>query len=363
MKRWGVVILIAALLSGCGSGQAEETKASVQEIVTSGGNSISAGNEAGKKAGNEAGKESDKDDGHEKTAGQTETVVIMKTAPAKMPEDMILYSSLPFQFGDGDWKLELCAAGEMDVNGELLMDDSSRFLIKAVSGEWEFRLFDEQVQLGVPSAVVMTDKEDKLHIILKDVRTAKYEITDYTYDEKTQTFSGIKSPAYSGINFIGEIGNNPGVSGSVSGAASGAFSAESATTVSTDREKEICGFIRKIDGDKVEVDSAEYITAEDADRMKELNLTENDLPDGYFIYEGDSETKTFTLTKDTVYHFIDWGRDFVDSEDFEDVKITTTSKALFVKYINTYEDARPGMPFFFRVNNGEVVSILEKPMA
>ena len=49
MKRWGVVILIAALLSGCGSGQAEETKASVQEIVTSGGNSISAGNEAGKK--------------------------------------------------------------------------------------------------------------------------------------------------------------------------------------------------------------------------------------------------------------------------------------------------------------------------
>lgn len=354
MKRWAVMILIAALLSGCGRGQEKETKETeetVQEAAVTEETSTDAGKEDIKNSGQE--------DGQEKSAGQVETVVIMKTGPVGMPDGMNLYGSLPFQFRGGEWKLEMYASGEMDGNGELLLDDSCRFVIKAVSVEGEYKLFDEQIQLGVPSAGVLTDKDDKLHIILKDVRTAKYEIMDYTYDEKASAFCGIKNLAYGGINFMGEIGGNPGISQ----AASGSVPAQISEPVSADREREICVFIRKIEGDRVEVESAEYITTEDADRMKELNLTKEDLPDGYYIYDGDSETKTFFLTNDTVYNFIDWGRDFVDSDDFEDAKITTTSKALFVKYINTYENAKPGMPFFFIVQNDEVVSILEKPMA
>lgn len=52
------------------------------------------------------------------------------------------------------------------------------------------------------------------------------------------------------------------------------------------------------------IDEAEYITPENSRRIKELNLTEEDLLDGYYIYNPDEETKEYLLTPDTVYYLI-----------------------------------------------------------
>lgn len=42
---------------------------------------------------------------------------------------------------------------------------------------------------------------------------------------------------------------------------------------------------------------------------------------------------------------------------------TTMDAAEFQKYIGTYDDSQPGMPFFFQIEDGTVKVILEKQIA
>lgn len=120
-------------------------------------------------------------------------------------------------------------------------------------------------------------------------------------------------------------------------------------------------YVKDFSDDSITVDIVEYITSDDADKMKEHQLTEEDLPDGYYIYNPDEKTTTWKLVRNTSYTFIDWGRDFVQSDDPEDLNITTTDREVFKKYLDTY-DPEPGMPFFFEVREGVVQSIVEEPM-
>ncbi len=119
--------------------------------------------------------------------------------------------------------------------------------------------------------------------------------------------------------------------------------------------------LEEIDGNTVVLDIVEFITDDDTERIRELKLTEEDMPDGYYIYNPDKKTTSFKLSEHTVYRFIDWNRDFVDSDDFDELNILTTDKAVFEKYIDTY-DPKPGMPFFFEVQEGYVTKIVEKPI-
>ncbi len=126
---------------------------------------------------------------------------------------------------------------------------------------------------------------------------------------------------------------------------------------------ELCGFIKSIDETSITIDEAECITPENSQRVKELNLTEEDLLSGYYIYNPEETTREYLLTSDTVYHFIDWGRNFTDSNEPAKVNISTTDINDFIQYIDTYTNSQPGMPFFFEIDGKNVVSITEKPMA
>ena len=72
---------------------------------------------------------------------------------------------------------------------------------------------------------------------------------------------------------------------------------------------------------------------------------------------------TYPVSDDAVYQFFDWGRDFADSDLPEDLFITTSDSNDFSRYLNTYENAKPGMPFFIELKDGKVIRITEKPMA
>ena len=85
------------------------------------------------------------------------------------------------------------------------------------------------------------------------------------------------------------------------------------------------------------------------------------MPDGYYLYNEDEETEQVTLTAQTEYSFLDWTREFGGTD--EDIRVITTDKKIFEKYLDTYTDGKPGMPFFLELDGGEVVRILEKPMA
>lgn len=121
-------------------------------------------------------------------------------------EGKALYSECPFVYGDSEWKLQTFVPEEMLIDGELAMDDRVNFLIQAVCGEESYVLFDEMVQIGVPEADVFIDQQEQLHIILRDVRTAKYRVTDFVYDAENKKFIGKDILNEDAINYIGTTG-------------------------------------------------------------------------------------------------------------------------------------------------------------
>lgn len=126
-------------------------------------------------------------------------------------------------------------------------------------------------------------------------------------------------------------------------------------------EEEVAAFVKNVLVDSIEVDIIEYITDTDTERIKELKLTENDMPDGYYFFNSDEEVTTWKCNAQTVYTFIDWGGDFTDGEF--PVEYTTMDIEEFQKYIETYDNGEPGMPFFFWIENGYIKQIIEKPFA
>lgn len=121
-------------------------------------------------------------------------------------EGKALYSECPFVYGDSEWKLQTFVPEDMLIDGELVMDDRVNFLIQALCGEESYVLFDEMVQIGVPEADVFIDQQEQLHIILRDVRTAKYRVTDFVYDAENKKFIGKDVLNEDAINYIGTTG-------------------------------------------------------------------------------------------------------------------------------------------------------------
>jgi len=80
---------------------------------------------------------------------------------------------------------------------------------------------------------------------------------------------------------------------------------------------ELCAYIKEINGNTLVIDPVEYISSGDSDRLASYKHTDDDMPDGYYIYNKDEKT----------------------------------------------EDAKPGMPFFLKMKGNTVIQILEKPMA
>ena len=139
------------------------------------------------------------------SSGKEEKMIVEPAENSQEPEGMTLYTSLPFFCGEDEWELCMYVTEGMVIDGELALDDLCRFQIRAVSGEKVYILFDEQVQLGVPASDVWTDTDNQLHIVIRDVRTARYRITDYIYNQENQQFEGRFVMDYDGINYWGEI--------------------------------------------------------------------------------------------------------------------------------------------------------------
>lgn len=134
---------------------------------------------------------------------QQEAVVVKKEKRTETLAAMALYSSCPFVYGEKEWELQTFVQEDMLVNGELAMDDRGDFLIRAVSGEDSYVLFEETVQLGMPEADVWIDEQEKLHVVLRDVRTARYRVTDFVYDLEREEFLGSHVIDRDGINYLG----------------------------------------------------------------------------------------------------------------------------------------------------------------
>ncbi len=111
------------------------------------------------------------------------------------------------------------------------------------------------------------------------------------------------------------------------------------------------------------LDVVEVITTEDKDRIAELDLSDRDMPNGYYIHDQDTETKSFELTDETVYTFTDYHLLFVGKPD-SDRLYTTTKKEDFIQHLNTsFNNSFTGevpYPLFIEVKDDKVISITEK---
>ena len=124
------------------------------------------------------------------------------------PEGMALYASCSFGYGGRDWAVESYVPADMLLDGELLLDDGCRFLLRAVCLSKQALpegavLLDERVQLGVPAADVWVDEQEQLHVTLRDVRTACYRVIDYRYSPERHAMVGSTVLDASGINYMG----------------------------------------------------------------------------------------------------------------------------------------------------------------
>lgn len=140
-------------------------------------------------------------------SAQPEATAVSQIAPQPYadPSGMALYSSLSFFAGEDEWELQTFVP-EGSLDGQTLMlDDSCHFHIRAVCGENTYVFLDEQIQLGVPEADVWTDDQNRLHIVIRDVRSARFRITDYVYDPTKNCFVGTALIAEDGVNFWGTL--------------------------------------------------------------------------------------------------------------------------------------------------------------
>lgn len=122
-------------------------------------------------------------------------------------EGMERYGSFVFSHGEENWELGLYAQEDMVEDGELMLDDSCHFVIQAEKAGSVFVLLDEKIQLGVPEADVWKDADNRLHITVRDTRTALYEIRDYVYQEEAQVFTERMILEEEGINYLGTVQN------------------------------------------------------------------------------------------------------------------------------------------------------------
>lgn len=120
-------------------------------------------------------------------------------------EGMERYGTFVFSHGEESWELGLYAQEDMVEDGELMLDDSCHFVIQAEKAGSVFVLLDEKIQLGVPEADVWMDIDNRLHITVRDTRTALYEIRDYVYQEEAQVFTEKIILQEEGINYLGTV--------------------------------------------------------------------------------------------------------------------------------------------------------------
>lgn len=120
-------------------------------------------------------------------------------------------------------------------------------------------------------------------------------------------------------------------------------------------------YLESFSENTVVVDVVDYATADDKDKMKELGLTAEDMPEGYYLNNPDTETSEWKIDENTTYTFSVDGRDSISADEADDMMVTVTDRDAFEQYLNDYE-SETKLPFFFEVEKNRIISIKATPV-
>lgn len=200
-KGFLAVLFSAGILTGCQMEKAanpkEHTEMSAEEFAEK---STASGDGLLRETSQETADEILQEFSEEIPEGQREI-----SAEKRTLEGMEPYGTIAFSHGEENWELGLYVQEDMVEDGELMLDDSCHFVIQAETEEGAYVLLDEKIQLGVPEADVWMDTDNRLHITVRDTRTALYEICDYVYQEETRVFTERVILEEEGINYLGTV--------------------------------------------------------------------------------------------------------------------------------------------------------------
>lgn len=112
-----------------------------------------------------------------------------------------------------------------------------------------------------------------------------------------------------------------------------------------------------IEKDTLYLDEVEWITDENQDRIKELELSQSEMPNGYYIYNPSTDKMKFKLGENTEYHFIALeSLSFIKEGD--DRNYSTTKKEEFLEFLNHVKS--DSVVFWVEIKDGAVVNITEQ---
>lgn len=117
-------------------------------------------------------------------------------------------------------------------------------------------------------------------------------------------------------------------------------------------ESHFIGFITNFTLDKTyfHLDQIEWLTDDDAERLKQLNIDPNDLPNGFYIYNPLNYPMYCEVTEQTQYRIINWREDASRHK--------SVNREAFSKYLEQHSDFTP--PFRIITKDGYVQIITEQ---
>ncbi len=115
-------------------------------------------------------------------------------------------------------------------------------------------------------------------------------------------------------------------------------------------ESHFMGFILNfnVSSASIHFDVVEFLTYDDAERLKELNIKPHEMPNGYYIHNPDTYPMTYFVNEQTQYNIVDWGVSPIKSVDIEE----------FSEYVGEYLNSLP--PFRIVTKGKYIQSITEE---
>lgn len=109
--------------------------------------------------------------------------------------------------------------------------------------------------------------------------------------------------------------------------------------------------------DTLYLDEVEWITDENQDRIKELELSQSDMPNGYYIYNPRTDKVSLKLGENIEYNFVALeSLPFIKEGD--DRNYSTTIKEEFMEFLNNVKSDK--IVFWVEVKDGFVINITEE---
>lgn len=134
-------------------------------------------------------------------------------------------------------------------------------------------------------------------------------------------------------------------------------------TTTVEEIEELIGYM-VIEDNELHFRHVIIVKLEDKERMEELNLTEEDMPNGYAIIRKNQADETYELADEVEYTFTDTNLNFIEESKSEGNRLyTTTKKDEFLTHLgdlNNIPISEQNIPYFIKIQNGKVISIEEK---